>query len=108
MHPGNDAAMIVLACRALDSMLKKKYMIIGGTIVLVIALLIFSVSMLWMNENWFLFAFVLPFLVWFGVEKYVNNLNAKMNELLKVIRCNDHGANAVAKRGPTIQFSPHS
>jgi positive regulator of sigma E activity len=86
MVPQNESATIILACQELDELLKRKYMIFGASFTAFLFLMGIAVSSLFLNENWFLFLFVLPFLSWQIAEHYLKSIGQKINHNIEIIK----------------------
>jgi hypothetical protein len=86
MIPENEAAVIVLACRDLDGLLKQKYMFFGGSFVAVSFLIGIAIFTLFFNENWFILTLSFPFLVWLFSDVYIAKLNYKIQQILEIIQ----------------------
>jgi hypothetical protein len=89
MIPSNEAAKIVVACKHLDAILRKKYMVIGGTFVACALLYMTAFVLLYKHEeNYFLVFFVLPLILHLLIEMYIDRLNIQLKALTRIIKCN--------------------
>jgi hypothetical protein len=86
VYPGNEAALIVLACQDLDALMKKKYLFIGGAVVAVATLIGISICSLFFKFDWFLCALCCPFLTWYFSEQHVEKLNCRIRTILSFIQ----------------------
>jgi len=86
MTPENEAAVIVLACRDLDGLLKRKYLFLGGAFVTVVFWIGIAILTLFINENWFILTLSIPFLVWLFSETYLEKIDQRIQQVLEIIQ----------------------
>lgn len=86
MVPQNESAIIILVCQELDELLKRKYMVLGAAFTAFLFLLGIAVYSLFVNENWFLFLLVLPFLSWYVSERHLKSIGQKINQNVEIIK----------------------